>query len=352
MTAEELKRIFGRAVPEGGELQEIRLRAGKPVLVFMDGQEYAVGRRGLFEMEGLQSGRRTFRKAVLRPEAEDGTDQEARSPVLADQALIREILGIFSRHSLYAFEDEIRQGFLTIEGGHRVGIAGKAVAGENGLRTIKDISSLNIRLAHEKPGCGDPVLPWLYENGQLRNTLILSPPGAGKTTLLRDVVRQVSNGNQYGPGLQTAVVDERSELGACFKGVPQCDLGMRTDVMDGCPKGQGMVLMIRSMAPGVVAVDEIGDREDLEALKYVMKCGCRILATVHGGSPEDLKKKPVLAEMVREEMFSRYVVLSRRRGPGTVEAICDGGLRLLARAGCRDKGGGLETEGKTEVLGV
>ena len=109
------------------------------------------------------------------------------------------------------------------------------------------------------------MLPWLYENGRLQNTLILSPPGSGKTTLLRDVVRQVSNGNRYGPGLQTAVVDERSELGACFKGVPQCDLGMRTDVMDGCPKALGMVMMIRSMAPGAVAVDEIGDREDLEA---------------------------------------------------------------------------------------
>ena len=245
MTAEELKQIFGRAVPDRGKLQEIRLRAGKPVLVFMDGREYMVGR-------------------LLEPDAD-------LSPVLADPALIREILGIFSRHSLYAFEDEIRQGFLTIEGGHRVGIAGKAVTEGSGLRTIRDISSLNIRLAHEKPGCGDPVLPWLYENGRLQNTLILSPPGAGKTTLLRDVVRQVSNGNRYGPGLQTAVVDERSELGACFKGVPQCDLGMRTDVMDGCPKALGMVMMIRSMAPGAVAVDEIGDREDLEAIRDEMR---------------------------------------------------------------------------------
>ena len=284
MTAEELKQIFGRAVPDRGKLQEIRLRAGKPVLVFMDGREYMVGREGLLE-----------------PDAD-------LSPVLADPALIREILGIFSRHSLYAFEDEIRQGFLTIEGGHRVGIAGKAVTEGSGLRTIRDISSLNIRLAHEKPGCGDPVLPWLYENGRLQNTLILSPPGAGKTTLLRDVVRQVSNGNRYGPGLQTAVV-----------------------------------------------VDEIGDREDLEALRYVMKCGCRILATVHGSSPEDLKKKPVLAEMVREGMFSRYVALSRRLGPGTVEAVCDGELRLLAGKGCQNEESGAgspETEGKAEASGA
>ena len=174
MTAEELKQIFGRAVPDKGKLQEIRLRAGKPVLVFLDGREYLVGREELLEAEGAVP--------------------EAMSPVLADPVLIREILGIFSRHSLYAFEDEIRQGFLTIEGGHRVGIAGKAVPEGSRLRTIRDISSLNIRLAHEKPGCGDPVLPWLYENGRLQNTLILSPPGAGKTTLLRDVVRQVSNG--------------------------------------------------------------------------------------------------------------------------------------------------------------
>ena len=319
MTAEELKQIFGRAVPDKGKLQEIRLRAGKPVLVFLDGREYLVGREELLEAEGAVP--------------------EAMSPVLADPVLIREILGIFSRHSLYAFEDEIRQGFLTIEGGHRVGIAGKAVPEGSRLRTIRDISSLNIRLAHEKPGCGDPVLPWLYENGRLQNTLILSPPGAGKTTLLRD----------------EAVVDERSELGACFKGVPQCDLGMRTDVMDGCPKALGMVMMIRSMAPGAVAVDEIGDREDLEALRYVMKCGCRILATVHGSSPEDLKKKPVLAEMVREGMFSRYVALSRRMGPGTVEAVCDGELRLLAEKGCQNEGNGagsLETEGKAEAPGA
>lgn len=130
---------------------------------------------------------------------------------------------------------------------------------------------------------------------------------------------------------------------------------MRTDVMDGCPKALGMVMMIRSMAPGAVAVDEIGDREDLEALRYVMKCGCRILATVHGSSPEDLKKKPVLAEMVREGMFSRYVALSRRMGPGTVEAVCDGELRLLAGKGGQNEesgAGSLETEGKAEAPGA
>jgi len=147
--------------------------------------------------------------------------------------------------------------------------------------------------------------------------------------MLRDIIRLVSDGNRYGPGMEVSVVDERSELAACFKGVPQCDLGRRTDVLDGCPKAVGMVMMIRSMAPGVVAVDEIGTREDMEALRNVMKCGCKILATVHGNSVEDLRQKPVLSEMAAEGMFSRYVVLKRVPRPGTVAGIYDGRLAKI-----------------------
>lgn len=308
MEATRLKDIFKKAVPEIKRVQEIRVRAGKPVFVFMDGQEFFLLEKGLLERWG-------------------GTEQ--RDAVIADQTLIKEILGIFSRHSLYAFEDEVRQGFLTIEGGHRVGISGKTVLEGQRIRTIKDISGLNIRLAHQKIGCADRILPFLYENGCLKNTLFLSPPGAGKTTLLRDAVRQISNGNVYGEGMEVSVVDERSEIGASFKGIPQCDLGIRTDVMDACPKALGMLMMIRSMAPLVVAVDEIGTREDLEALRDVMNCGCRILATVHGNQVEDLAGKPVLSEMAREKMFDRYVVLTRTPGPGTVTGIYNGEFMRL-----------------------
>lgn len=308
MEAARLKDIFKKAVPEIKRVQEIRVRAGKPVFVFMDGQEFFLLEKGLLGRWG-------------------GTEQ--RDAVIADQTLIKEILGIFSRHSLYAFEDEVRQGFLTIEGGHRVGISGKTVLEGQWIRTIKDISGLNIRLAHQKIGCADRILPFLYENGCLKNTLFLSPPGAGKTTLLRDAVRQISNGNVYGEGMEVSVVDERSEIGASFKGIPQCDLGIRTDVMDACPKALGMLMMIRSMAPRVVAVDEIGTREDLEALRDVMNCGCRILATVHGNQVEDLAGKPVLSEMAREKMFDRYVVLTRTPGPGTVTGIYNGEFMRL-----------------------
>lgn len=312
-----LRRLLEQAAPDWSRVQEIRIRAGYPVTLISDRQEYALG---------------------------DGAEAKA------DSRLIREILGIFSRHSLYAFEDEIRQGFLTIEGGHRVGLAGKAVTEDGiqsgaaelrsggyspgsrtGLRTIKDISSLNIRLAHEKKGCADRAVPLLYdESGTVFDTLILSPPGAGKTTLLRDLVRQISDGTGYGPGVSVSVVDERSELAACFQGMPQCDLGSRTDVMDACPKDTGMYMMIRSMAPRVLAVDEIGTRQDLEAMRYVMNCGCRILATAHGSSIADLDRKPVLREMAREELFSRYVVLSKNPRPGTIAGIFDAKREAVA----------------------
>ena len=300
MEAARLRDIFKKAVPEIKRVQEIRIRAGKPVFVFMDGQEFLLLEKGTLERWG-------------------GTKPE--EAVTADQMLIKEILGIFSKHSLYAFEDEVRQGFLTIEGGHRVGISGKAVLEGQRMRTIKDISGLNIRLAHQKIGCADCILPFLYENGRLKNTLFLSPPGAGKTTLLRDAVRQISNGNAYGKGMEVSVVDERSEIGASFKGIPQCDLGVRTDVMDACPKREGMMMLIRSMAPQVIAVDELGSVEDVEAVEKVLRCGCHILATIHAEDMEELKQKAFMEKLLRERAFRRFIVMGKENGNCVVKNI-------------------------------
>ncbi len=158
---------------------------------------------------------------------------------MADSELIRALMEIFARHSLYAYEREISQGFLTIRGGHRIGITGKAVVESGHVKTVRDISSLNIRIAHEIKGCAKSVLPHLLSGEEFLDTLVISPPGAGKTTLLRDLIRELSSGGSWGSGKNVSVVDERSEIAACFGGVPQCDLGPRTDVMDGCPKGRG-----------------------------------------------------------------------------------------------------------------
>lgn len=286
MTAAEFKYMFFQTIPEDGQVQEIRIRAGRPIFIRMNGEEIQMNR-------------------------------------YADQRLIRELLELFANHSLYAYEEEIRQGFLTIEGGHRVGISGKIVLDGAEIRTIKDISGLNIRLAHEWKGCAEPILPWLYQDGKIQNTIFISPPGGGKTTVLRDVIRLVSDGNSYSDGKTVSVVDERSEIGACLRGIPQCDLGKRTDILDGCPKALGMTMMIRSMGPEVLAVDEIGTREDYRALRDALRSGVRILATAHGDSFEDIRKKRIFSEMLEEGMFERYVVLGNIPHPGTVTGVYD-----------------------------
>ncbi len=289
MRYDELSSIFPKFLKEVLEelkmdirnLQEMRIRVEQPVLVRCGNREY-------------QSA------AVMKTEQ------------------VREILVYLSNYSLYAYEEEVRRGFLTLPGGHRVGIAGRTILEGGKVRTIKDVSSLNIRFAHEVKGCADKLLPYLRNGKTLLHTLIASAPGHGKTTLLRDCVRQISDGDTAHPGMAVGVVDERSEIAGSFRGIPGNDIGMRTDVLDGCPKAEGMLMLIRSMAPQVVAVDEVGSREDLAALASAMNCGCVLLATVHGSSMEELKSRPVLKELVEMRLFERYVFLE---GMGQVRQI-------------------------------
>ncbi len=245
--------------------------------------------------------------------------------VLITKNEIRETMEYISNYSLYAFEEEIRQGFITINGGHRIGIAGKTIIEDDIIKGMKHISFINIRLAHQVKGCADVVLPYLINekaNG-IYHTLIISPPRCGKTTMLRDVIRQLSNGSTNLGGMSVGVVDERSEIGACYMGTPQNELGIRTDILDCCPKAKGMMMLIRSMSPQIIAVDEIGSREDLEAIDYVIGCGCKLIATVHGSSIEDIKNKPTLCELVHKKLFERYVILSNVTGVGHLEEIYD-----------------------------
>ena len=238
--------------------------------------------------------------------------------------------------SLYAAEEELRQGFFTVRGGHRIGVAGRVILKDRQITGLKAASFLNVRVAHEIKGCADQVLPFLYVNGKFVSTLIVSPPGCGKTTLLRDLIRQVSDGSSQKAGkcsfsgVNVGVADERSELGACYQGVPQNDLGMRTDVLDGCPKSEGMLMLIRSMAPAVVAVDEIGGKEDIKAVEYVRNCGCALAATAHGNSLEELKERAGFRELLEEKTFERLVFLSRKREcRGKVEVVYDSGFNRL-----------------------
>lgn len=280
-------------------LQEVRLRAGSPLFLRYQNREISLNRDG----QPCRDWKDAYR---IRMEE------------------VRETLEYLSGYSMYAFEDEVKQGYFTIPGGHRVGLAGKVVAEEGRIQCVRQISFLNIRLSHQILGCAEPVLPLLIQEGQVSHTLIVSPPGAGKTTLLRDLIRLISNGVPGLPGRNVGVADERSELGGAYLGVPQNDLGVRTDVLDGCPKGLGMTMLLRSMAPQVIAVDEIGSERDAEALENVFYSGCKILATVHGSSLEEIKKKPLIRRMMEGRVFERYVLLGFSPRAGSVRKILNG----------------------------
>ena len=172
-------------------------------------------------------------------------------------------------------------------------------------------------------GCADPVMPYIRKRDWVAHTLIVSPPRGGKTTLLRDIIRQLSNGKEKFPGMTVGVVDERSELAGSYQGVPQNDLGMRTDVLDGCPKAEGMEMLIRSMSPAVVAVDELGREEDFKAVESVIHSGCKVIATAHGNSIEDVIQQPLFENLVRRRVFERYIFLDRGDHAGTIQGIYD-----------------------------
>lgn len=245
-----------------------------------------------------------------------------------------DMLVFISRYSLFAFEEEVRGGFMTLEGGHRVGLSGQAVFHGSRLQTIRNISYLNIRISHEKKGCAKKLLPYLYRHPNSRqsgiyNTLLISPPGRGKTTLLRDMIRLLSDGTNEHKGLKISIVDERSEIAACYRGVPQNDVGMRTDVLDACPKSSGMMLMIRTMSPQVVAVDELGSKEDVQAVAYAVHCGCSILGSVHAQDLEEVLQKPALQEFFTERYFERYLVIGQSKNRERIYKLYNGNQQLL-----------------------
>ena len=299
-----LTEIAGQA--EG--LQEIRLGVNKPLRILLNGGEYFVKENG--DLSRQQTGAKIMQRTELE-----------------------RLLQHLCHYSLYAFEDEIRQGYLTIPGGHRVGMAGQIImdAGSQ-IRNMKHIMYLNIRIAHEVIGVADQLLPLLYEKGCLQNTLILSPPGCGKTTMLRDLIRQISNGNKYGMGIQVGVVDERSEIAGSFQGIPQNDVGIRTDILDACPKQLGIMMLLRSMTPALIAVDEIGSRQDMEMIALARRCGTRILATMHG---EDTMLTSDQLEQLEKQTgccFARYVVMGREQGICVVKQVYQG-RKLICGSG-------------------
>ena len=292
----KLRSAIGAAIDDFDNLQEIRIRVGQPVIFIQNGEEVLI-----------------YEHITLKD--------------------IKSIIEAACGYSGYAYEEEISRGYLTIEGGHRIGLTGRAVFNGQKIQTIKHISGLAIRVAHPVVGCADRWKSYLYQEKRPCHALIISPPGCGKTTLLRDVIRLFSNGDEERNGLTVGVVDERSEIAGTYRGMATHDLGMRTDVLDGCPKVYGMEMLVRSMAPKVLAVDEIGTG-DVAAIENALRCGCHMLSTMHGETMADFLEKPGFASLADTKVFERYIFLKPGEKPGQVAAIYGQNFEILWEDAC------------------
>ena len=270
-------------------ITEIRIRAQRPILIYLNQKEVSVDESG---------------NLIYIPE---------KGKIFSYREL-QSLLDFWCMDSRYAFQNEIKKGFLTIQGGHRIGICGEVISDAEGkIQSIKYISAINIRVAHEIKGAADMVMKYMYIEKRIENTLIVSPPGAGKTTLLRDMIRQLSYGNNLYKGITVGLVDERGEIAACFQGIPQLDVGSRTDVLDNCQKSVGMRMLLRSMSPRVIAVDELGSMEEVQLIQQMTGNGCGVIATIHGENIEELKHKKMLNEIWEQNIFQNIIYLSKDR---------------------------------------
>lgn len=220
-------------------------------------------------------------------------------------------------NSIYSYRKQICEGFITIKGGHRIGITGQVVMEDNKVININYISSLNFRIARQKLECSNETLKYIInpEENTIYNTLIVSPPGCGKTTMIRDVVRKLSNGiKEFNfKGRTVGLVDERGEIAAMYKGIPQNDVGVRTDVIDNISKDKGMRMLVRSMAPEIITCDEIGSKEDVQAINYAICSGIKGIFTAHGGNIEEINLNPELADLLKKNVFEKIIFLDTKQ---------------------------------------
>ncbi|MDR3552713.1 MAG: stage III sporulation protein AA [Clostridia bacterium] len=277
--------------------QEIRLRLGRPVALSLpEGDLFITGAGDVSHLE---------RAVLLKIEKRD----------------MDEVFRLLCNSSVYSHQQEIKNGFIVLKGGHRAGICGTAVCDGGKIANLRDISSIALRVAREIMGAADTVLGAVSRGGRAQGAIIFGPPGCGKTTVLRDLARQLSSGTGLARRARVALVDERGEIAASFLGEPQNDLGPCCDVLDGYPKGEGILQAVRCLSPDVVICDEVGSEEDANAVIASLNAGVAVIASAHAGSMEELCCRPQLQRMIQSSAFRCAVQLCGRETPGVVKAV-------------------------------
>lgn len=275
------------------KLYEVRLRSERAVSVNFGGKYYYLSEGGL-------------------------TDSAQRAVTVSAQA-VKEIVLRAAEFSMYAVNDDICQGFLTIEGGIRIGVAGETVFDLKQIRTVKNYNALNIRMPHEVIGCADRVTRYL-QGIRIKSALYISPPGAGKTTLLRDTARILSSGSKI---YNVLLVDERNEIAAAQAGKNTLNVGVNCDVISGSTKKYAFSRAVRAMRPDIIVTDELIDAEDAAAVRFAVASGVTVIASVHAQNHTRISDKNEMRALVEAKVFERYVDLSDAHGPGTVDGIFD-----------------------------
>ncbi len=281
-------------------INEIRLRVNKPIVINIKGKN--------FYLSGY------------------GATGDINSALICEKNLIDQILLKASNNSLYTINDQLINGYVTVSGGIRIGVAGDIVANEGKITTIKNIKSLNIRIPHDVKNCSLNLYNLIVENGKIKNTLVLSPPGAGKTTFIRDLAFQIGKRE---PNLNVLIVDERNEISGITDLENGLNVGDFTDVYTNCTKEFAFENGIRSMKPDVIITDEINLYDDIIAIENAVTSGVNVVATVHASGINDLRLKKSFSSILENKLFDRYVVLSSSRGPGTIEGVYNENLMCV-----------------------